>query len=312
MLNVKNCDSSVGNTGYGDCPVDLKNITGFILTPKGFTLTAAQLLTKEATLAALQDATLAVAKNRIFPVNNIAALDGNIEDPVTETLGYGDIITLRDGNYNLNFRFVQGGLCLSNALRRFNSKTVELLLIDANGMLFGTKVGNELKSVPLVNFYQKAFSFNDGSGAVAGYMTNVVFKPAFINENIGFVDGENSTFWSSLVGLQDVILSETSQSAVPVLKIVASTGCNGESILEEFIIELSDEANWIAKNGETGATVTITSVVIVGKVATVTLDNEDADYPTSGTIKLSLSAPSVLYSAGIEYFESNILTIIVD
>lgn len=311
MLNVKICAGSGSNTGFGDCPVDLKNIVGFILTPKGFAISAANSATKELALAALQDAIIATSSNRIYPVNNIAATDGNIEDPVSETLGYGAIVTIRDGNYNVNLRFLEGGLCLSNALRKFNSKRPEVLFIDANGVLFGQRVGGELRSVPLLNFYQRPFSLNDGSGAVAGYITNMVFEPRFINENIGFIDGEGSTFWQ-LEGLQDVVISETTGSAEPILKIIASTGCSGDDFITEFATELATIGNWSAKNAATGADITITSVAVSGSVATVTLSAVDTDYPTSGgSVKLSLAAPSVLDAAGIVGFESNTITVAV-
>ena len=138
-------------------------------------------------------------------------------------------------------------------------------------------------SVPLVNFHQDGATLHDGT-KVAGYITNMVFKPSYINENIGFQDGENSTFWDSLSGLQDVTLAETTGSAVPVVKVTATTG----------------------------AAIIITSVVISGTVATVNIDNTDLNYPTSGgSIKLSLAAASVLYAAGVEYFESNTLTIAI-
>lgn len=309
MLNQTICLGSGSNTGFGDCPFDMKNIIAFILTPAGFTISAENLATKELTRTALQAATLAVAKSRIYPVNNIAALDGDIEDAVTETLGYGDIVTLRDGNYNLNFRFLKGALCLSNALRKFNNSYPDILLIDANGVLVGQRVGDTLKSIPLVNFYQKGQSLNDGAGKVAGYVSNIVFKPNYINEDIGFIDGESSAFWN-LSGLQDVILSETTGSATPILKIAASTGCSGESIISDFATELADVDNWIFKNGSTGAVITITSVTISGEVATVTLDDEDTDYPAgAGTITGQWAAPSVLSGNGIDGFESNIITI---
>lgn len=309
MLNVKDCVTAGGNTGISDCDFNPQNIIGLFLVPTNRVYSTAETATVQTMVAALQADSVAGRRNRVFPIKNIAGFTDNTEDATVETLSYGTPITIREGQYNLNLRFLKGGLCLSNALRKFNNSSVSVLLIDSAGTLIGARQGENLIGIPLNQFYARPLKLNDGSGAVVNYSMDISFNPNYLNEDIGFLVG-NVTDWNSVNGLQDVVLKEIAGSAKPILKLVVQTGCGGESILDDdaFATELADVALWKATNVATKADIDITSVVISNSVATVTVDGADTDY---GTFTIELASASDLFTAGVEGFESKPLTIVV-
>jgi len=302
ILNNKNCAVGGGNTGYGDCFLDLKNIVGGILVPSSREYTAEETESAATLLAAIQADILAAAASRAYPLAAFEGLTDNTEDPTIQTLGYGGLAVTREGLYNLTLQFIQGGLCLSKSLRKFNQSNRSVLLFDANGVLVGWKSGTVLKGIPLDMFYQRPFRFNDGTN-VTNYSTQLVFKPQYLNDLIGFVEMSIGDL-SALRGLQDIVLYETTGSNLPVLKIKAKTGCAGTDLYDLYSTDLASVPLWVATN-EDGETIAITSVVVdpTLKAWTVTVDNADPNYPVSGPVYITLAPPIDLNNAGIEGFE---------
>lgn len=308
ILNSKNCAVGGGNTGYGDCFVDLKNIVGGILVPAGREYTPDETASAATMLAAIQADILAAATSRAYPLASFEGLTDNTEDPTIQTLGYGGLAVTREGLYNLTLQFIQGGLCLSKSLRKFNSSNRSVLLFDASGLLVGWKSGTNLKGIPLDMFYQRPFRLNDGTN-VTNYSTQLVFKPQYLNDLIGFIEMSIGDL-SALRGLQDIVLSETTGSNLPILKIKAKTGCAGTDLYDLFSTELADADLWTARNLD-GEEIAITSVVVDAglKAWTVTVDSADPNYPVSGPVIISLAPPTDLAAEGIDGYEGLTLTV---
>jgi len=306
ILNQKDCLIAGGNTGFGDCFLDLKNIVGGILVPSDRAYSAAETESAATLLAAIQADISAVAADRVYPLGTFEALTDNSEAPTIQTLGYGGIAVTREGLYNLSFQFIQGGLCLSKSLRKFNGSNRSVLLFDANGLLVGWKSGTTLKGIPLDLFYQNPLKLNDGTNVTA-YVLQIAFKPIYLNDSIGFVQMSLADL-ATLSGLQDIALSETTGSDLPILKIKAKTGCSGLDLYDTFSTELASVPLWVARNAANGASLTITSVVIDAtlKAWTVTVDSP----PVSGSVTITLAAPTVLAAAGIEGYEALTLTVV--
>lgn len=306
ILNQKNCSVGGGNTGYGDCFVDLKNIVGGFLVPSIAEFTPADLASAATMLAALQAAIIAAPASRIYPMGSYVGITDNSEAPVIQTFGYGGLAVTREGLYNLSFQFLNGGLCLSKSLRKFNGQNRSVLLFDANGLLVGWKSGANLKGIPLDMFYQNPLKLNDGSN-VTMYVTQLAFKPIYLNDYIGFLE-MNISDLAALTGLQDVVLSEVGASAEPNFIIQAITGCNGFNLFDTYAAELAYNTLWKAYNQE-GEEITITSVTqnTSNKGWNVVIDGADPD--VSGPVIISLQTPAVLAAAGIEGYDSIPLTI---
>lgn len=308
ILNVNNCNESGKNTGYGDCTKDFKNIVGGFLVPSNFALTAEQMATPETVLAALAAAILADPASRVYPIANFEAITNNSVEPAVFTLGYGRPLTLNDGMYNWRLQFIDGGICLHKNLRKFNGTNRSVLLIDGDGALIGWKSGSTLKGVPLKNFYALPFVPNDYANPT-GYFVDIAMLPTYLNDSPGWVAMDLASL-VALKGLQNIVLSETTGSALPALKIKANTGCAETDLYDLYADELAQVSLWVATDAD-GAQITITSVVKDDtlKAWTVTLDASDPEYSVSGPIYLTLVSAQQLATEGIDGYEALTLTL---
>ncbi|MHB9057112.1 MAG: hypothetical protein ACYC2P_13360 [Paludibacteraceae bacterium] len=244
--------------------------------------------------------------SRAYPLASFVAMTDNSEAPTKQTFGYGGVAIVREGLYDLSFQFLNGGVCLSKSLRKFNGQNRSVLLFDQNGLLVGWKSGVNLKGIPLDLFYQNPLKLNDGAN-VTSYMLELAFKPIYLNDYVGFME-MNISDLTALTGLQDIILTEAAGSSEPNYIIKLNTGCNGADLYDLFATEFTDLTLWKATNQE-GEIITISSVTknTDKKAWNVTINAADPD--VSGPVILSLTTAALLSAAGIEGYESLPLTI---
>lgn len=310
MINQYNCAAAGSNTGIGDCPLMIDKIAGAILVWKNFSLSANDLASDAALQAALIAAAAADVKaERVFPVGNFVDITDNSSDPEQQTFGYGPVVNTSDGIVNWSFPFLKGGFCLLKALQSFNGSDIRVLFYDASGTLFGWKVGDTLKGIPLIQFVAPAWKAPTGN-TVMDTRVNFSFLPRYVNKELGFYKTSEFSL-DSIEGLQNVNIRQTGVQAKPVYKVKVTTGCSGIDLFDQYSAELADDAMWVAKNKATGGSITITSVAVDPAIAgfTITLDATGA-YPAVGSIELNLAAVSVLTAAGITGLEGVPLTIV--
>ena len=308
ILNTIVCVAAGGNTGIPNCAFTFKNLKGGFLVPPSFELTEAQLASSATVMAAL----IAAINNdnpleRIYPLPETVTFTDATEDAVTQTLGYGAPVIVRDGKYNFTQQFIKGGNCVNKALQKFNEGNYKWLGFDSAGVLIGTKSGTSLKGVPLDYFYAQPFRFNDGSN-VAIFAYRLSFDPIYINQNVGFVPLDYAEL-SALNGLQNVNISLAAPRAANVIKVRLTSGCDGTNLYDLYSTELAAVGNFVVT--EAGANITITSVVVDAnlKAFTITLDATDPDYTVGGPFIVNLAAVSVLTAAGVVGYEGLALTV---
>ena len=304
-LNQLNCASDVANTGFGSCFLDMKQIVGAFIVPNGYALSAADLADIQAALIA--DTKAVVKLNRVFPVGNFVGVTSATEDKTVQTFPYGGKKVVREGFYDWSFQFTEGGLCLQQALRKFNSNAAwSILFYDSEFHLFGTKglVAGSLYGIPLEILWANPWMPNDGSNS-AVYHLQTVFKPRYINEELAFVPA--GSYLQDIEGLQDVdIVVNTWNQTTGVVNAAISSKC-GTNLGEIYSTELPVVGNFKASNKVTGAAITITSVAYVSTTKTfnITIDTADADFPaTTEGVLLDLAANTVLEAAGVVGYES--------
>lgn len=309
-LNNFPCALLGANTGFGSCVVDFKNIVGAIIVPQGTSFTQANTLTPSAFLTALIAATSAVKSQRAYPIGNFGEIKDGSESAVTEKLGYGSELVVRDGTFKWAFRIEKGGFCLSKALRAFNNMNVDVFFVDANGLVIGQR---NVSSTGVVSFggipqyqaYQEPLKINDGSKNTI-YMQNFSFAGnAF--DNFGGVQLQPSDF-NNVKGLQPIYLyGATRTTNVSVVK--GTVGCVGDDLGTTFGSTLADVTLWKVQDAITGnffATITSVSYSATTNAYTITVPTADPAYNSANQVNLSLAAASVLDAAGLHY-ESNIV-----
>lgn len=297
------CNVGGANTGIPDCAFTMKNVVKVFLVPSSFELTEAQLSTPESALAALVTAASAdLPSQRIYPTPEIVGVTNNSEDVVTQTLGYGVPVVVRDGKQNIQFQYLRGGNCVSNALRKFNNGNWKVLFLDADGVLVGTKVGETIKGIPLDVFYARPFTMNDGTN-VSAYTFQLTFSPAYINEAIGFIQLPLADALA-IDGLENINLKLASRAAA-VLLVTALSGCSKENLYDQYSAELAEVTNWIVRKQSNGNQVTVTSVALDAntKSFAITQDTTDPYYSATAALTLELAPPSILAANGITGYE---------
>lgn len=312
-LNKVTCGGLLkGNTGVPQCYMDLAPINGIILTPIGYTLTKAEIAST--LLSKLQTSTLAARANRIYPVLNFVDIKDNTEQPSYQTLGFGRKVLLKEGKYSFEASYLDGGLCLSNQLRNFNYTKWAAFLVDANGVLVGTKVGDNIMAIPLNLFYASPYGIATSSQA-ASYKLNIEIEPKYLNEEIGFVQtkGEFDIF-DSVKGLLNLVITKTTTLTAGKIEIMVTNSCGGDNIYDVYGTNLANITAWVAKNATTKNGITITAAVTVpaNKTIELTLDTADTDYPAvASKLTIELNTAAILAAAPIlmvGYEGANILT----
>lgn len=302
ILNSFVCAAAGGNTGISDCAISLGLLKTGFLVPNSFELTEAQLADPATALAALQ----AAAQNndpaqRIYPLPDFLSVTDSTEDLVTETIG-GVPIPVRDGNYNLLMRYMNGGNCLSNALAKFNTGSYRFLGIDNKGILFGTKEGTSLKGITLFYFYSRPFRFATDSTAV-NYSFQIVFEPIYLNSGLGFIQ-LNAADVLAISGLMNINLSLVGTRTAGVFVLQAKAGCAGVNLYDQYSADLASADLYTVLN-KNGLVVPITSVAVApgSKGFTFTLDTTSPNYTTGQPYTVKGSGVSFLVAADIEGYE---------
>lgn len=302
-INKLSCGSNAKNTGVSDCPFDLGFIRKHIKVTKDFEMTPTDVAALQVTLEALL---LAPRATRIFPFPNWEQITDNSEDVSLQTYGYGSKSFGRQGDNDWSFDFLDGALCASKNMKTHNGKGY-YLLVDSNLRIIGTKVGDNIKGIPMQMQMLKPKAA-DGTNATK-YASRFIFDANYIWDDIAFIDKVSGFNPLLLEGLQDVILRVgPTPGTTSAVKLTATTGCDKADMGVLFPTEMLVAANWKGAALAGGATVTPTGVayapgVDTAGVFTVTF--------AAAVASVSLVDPVALDTAGISGFESNVLAPVV-
>lgn len=294
VLNQIVCADAFGNTGFGNCALIPKNITGVIIVPKSFEITAANAATLQTYLeTAAQNNSSAL---RIFPVHGFVGATNNSEELVTQTFGYGGIAAVREGKYNWLFQYYQGGICLLQGLRKFNGTQKSVILIDADNVLYGMKRNGNFAGVPWEMFYAQPWGLNDGAN-VTNFGLQLVIDPKYLNDQLAYIEAKFPL--TEIQGLQNVNLSLVAAATATTFNVKAVT-CSGDDLFDLFSSDLADASAWSVVSKADGSAESIDSVAAnaATKSWTITLDPARTDDSV-----VNLASVSALVGLGVEGFE---------
>lgn len=316
LLNTTACLVNGANTGVNECPLDFKLAQFIIKVPESFELTAAQMASKESIMAAIIAAISAdLPSERIYPYPQQVAITDNSTDPAFQAFSSGSSAPANDGMYDWMFQFTKGALCLSNQLRKFNNDSnSHFLVVDANGNLYGTKVGTSLKGIPANYIYTDKFKMATYT-EVTLYAYRVNFFPNYLNEDIAWVS-LNLSELRALTGLKNINLTQVGVRVAAAFKFKATAGCAGTDLYPQYSTEIAalDPADIIVTRNISGieTRVAVTSIAIDAAISgwTITLTVADPNYSATGPLTLTLPPVSDLTAAGVVGYESLSTTIV--
>lgn len=254
-INIPLCAVSYGDTGFGDCVLDPKKIKGAFQVTSSFVITDSDLLDLQ---QFLKDKVLAPIGQRIFPMHNFISIADNTEDIQIETTDYGTKLPTRDGDYDLTFRYQEGGVMLHQEIQKNRGTGKYFIFYDEDGVLYGYKTAEGMKGIPAL-FIAQPWRFATGSTA-AQYLLRFIFQPQYINYgNLAYIGTSNEGFnLFDIKGLQDVVLKLVNLVG-NVATVLAITKISGVNMYDAFSTNLTETTAWKAKN-ETGGTVAVTGI----------------------------------------------------
>ena len=316
-LNTLACLTTAGNTGKEACAFLPANITGVLLTPKGYILNQTQ-------IAALQASLIAAVQNpskgaRVFPIYGFETPNDNSEDITVQTTGYGGKHVVKEGYNDWKYDYVDGGVTLHKNIRLLNGNSHDFLFIDANNTIIGTAgTGSDgfpgLKAIPCDGgfFWAHPWKANDGS-KVTTLMIQFVFHPKYMNEYLAFVKADFDIA-TTAIGLVDVTLTSPSVNATSgSYNVVAKTAGVGTNLGDIYPAELAIGTSWLAKD-ENGLNIPVLSstynAAINGYV--IALDKASANYPTVAGKKVTITGntPAILTTNGVAGYEFGAVSIV--
>ena len=307
-MNFNNplCASSYGNTGYGDCYLQLDKVKGAIQVPLDFEITLDDLATLQ---TFLEDKLFAPIGERIFPYKGFETVTDNTEEPTFNTTDYGYKYKVRDGYYDMTFRYFTGGPMLQNELQKNGGPGKAFLFYDEQNVLFGYRTGGVLKGVPDVIFEPLPWRFNTGADSTQ-LLLRFIFNPIYLNYgNLGYVKLQPGTFnFRDLTGLQEVELQLFSLAS-NIAKIQPLTKVAGVNLEETYATELAAAGRWRSYKRSDSSAITITSVVDdpTNKALTFTFNSGTVSGmdPTDAIMLVGQSADD-WNTNGIEGFENSV------
>lgn len=308
--NSLDCLTDVGNTGFGTCVLDFKNIIGAIRLPKGTEIDITNLQT--ALLAAVRNDSKAL---RAYPFFDFKQVNDGTEELVVQTFPDGSKKPVREGYNDWKFQYVDGALSLHKNLRTFNGLDADFIFIDGDSpnkiMCLAGSTATKIKGIPVAGgfFWAHPWKVNTGQ-AVAEYMVQFTMPVKYTNDLVNFVVADFDVP-STIKGLQTVNLTGEDGGSTGVFNVTVLEDSVGTNLGDVFPTELANGALWTAKNTATSAAITISGVTYDSdnKKFVVTMATTAPPYPATGTVTVNLAAPSVLAAAGIEVESSGSVAI---
>lgn len=294
-LNKPLCATNYGNTGVGECFIDLDKLIGAIQVPPNFQIAQSDV---PALLAFFETKIHAAIGTRVFPYPKLTNITDNTEDITINTTDYGDKIYVKDGFYDWTFRYLNGGVQLHQELAKNGGANKHFLFFDKNSVLVGYKSGAYLKGIPVDQFRVLPWRPNTGAES-ALFNLRFIIDPVYLNGgNLGFLKVDFNLL--DLVGLQDVELTVLDQTA-NVATVQVRSKISDVNLYGTFKTSLLQTTAWRAFKSS-GAATTVTGVADnpTDEAFNVTVNALAYAQEFDGaSMKIQLAIPSVLKAAPI-------------
>jgi hypothetical protein len=294
-LNKPLCATNYGNTGVGECFIDLDKLIGAIQVPPNFQIAQSDVA---GLLAFFETKIHAAIGTRVFPYPKLTNITDNTEDITINTTDYGDKIYVKDGFYDWTFRYLNGGVQLHQELSKNSGANKHFLFFDKNSVLIGYKSGVYLKGIPVDQFRVLPWRPNTGAES-ALFNMRFIIDPIYLNNgNLGFLKVDFNML--DLAGLQDVELTVL-DTANNVATVQVRSKISDVNLYDAYKTNLLQTTAWrLYKSDGTLSSVTGVADNAADEGFDVTANYTDWAAEFDGaemTIKLAI--PSVLKAAPI-------------
>jgi hypothetical protein len=304
ILNVANCASpdSVFNVGLPPCDLAKKKIKGLIFADKAVRFSASDTSSVAAFIAAVKTKTTAARGGRVYPVWDLLNFEDSTGDPATGSVGNLSTATIVTNDAVPVFRLGYNGTeARHRRMAAMNSMSLDVFIVDDQYAVYGTLDGGEFAGFTVSQAYAYTSKFIIGDSVNQYSFRLTLADITEYRENSQYIVANSGI--TSAAGLVDVPLTVLSSSTnVHKIQAFADGGTNLQPLYTTAISALT----WTAKNLETGASFTVTSVANNNTDAAynVTLDSTAwAALNTGDRIQISGPSAAALAGASVKYFE---------
>jgi hypothetical protein len=181
--NQKDCITSRKNLGLSDCIIDEGQLTGFIITPKGWAIN-------------LESGTIDLAyMNEQIQLGNFVPVLGAIEatngtpEATTEEYQGGVKSVVRNGLPEYTFKFIKGKWKFASALYTYNSQQAfDVLFVFNTGVIAGATNGTTFSGFDLGMLNSGTYMFTDGSSSSSVSVSMQLINEAQFNRDVYLID----------------------------------------------------------------------------------------------------------------------------
>ena len=281
------CDSGLSNTGRPNC-VTIQSVTSkLILVPlkaNDGTKNSLDLTTTftEATFTAL--ANQADASKRWFPLPQFENVELAKADSTFEEAPSGRKVFIKQGKRSFAGQLWNETPQLLGKIQDNRCVDFGVYIVDVNGNLVGSKVGDKLYPIPVDNESFEAKLMFATDAATQKIMVGFDFYRLFDESTMWLLTPNDTTDlydFNNIDGLLDVELTKVSASTTTLVlngNLSYGTGKSGIAVKGLLLADFS------LKNTATGATITLTSVTAVDNVYTLNFSAQTASLPVTASV----------------------------
>ncbi len=273
MRNIRNCKRGLLNTGKSQCPLDLSHIVAAIVVEVGMNWPT------DATASSIREACHADRPNRLMPIMTFVEYAKEGGEAQASGQGWGGVqvnsISARTDTFTLDKYYPDLAASLSKAM----NLPFEVFYVDENDVVYGRRVGDNLRGFPITTLYGNATPHPTSS------------NPATLTVSFAFKNARDAVEEFDFVELDfnvnDALMSLTEVELV-------NTGTNKYKIVEKV--------GGLDLTSKYAAVITTNATSVLSGISAATYDDdtETLTLTVSNGATPALKAPSALYDAGIE------------
>lgn len=183
LINQKDCVTTRTNLGLPDCIIQEGRLTGFIITPKGWSL---NLSSGTFDLDYVNDQ---IQLGNFVPVLGAVEATNNTPEATTEEYQGGVMAVVRNGLPQFTFKFIKGGWKFANALYSWNSfQAFDVLFVFSSGAIAGATNGTSLTGFDLGMLNSGTYMFTDGTTSSSVSVTMQLVNETQFNGSVALLD----------------------------------------------------------------------------------------------------------------------------
>lgn len=210
LINQKDCVTSRKNLGLPDCIIQEGRLTGFILTPKGWSIDlTTDVFDKDYVNEQIQ-------LGNFIPVLGAVEAINNTPEATTEEYQGGVMSVVRNGLPQYSFKFLKGGWKFASALYTYNSfQAFDVLFVFSSGAIAGATNGSSFTAFDLGMLNNGTYMFTDGSTSASVTCTMQLINEVQFNRDVAILDASVLDFAvnTDILPITDIVLTGTADAS---------------------------------------------------------------------------------------------------